>query len=158
MDERRIHQIFEVSVLLKGAHAAAECIGGLALALTGNVWIRTVAARLVRPELAEDNHDFVARHIATWADSFSIQTQHFYAWYLLSHGVVKLGLVSGLLLRKLWAYPTTIGVLSLFVTYQLVRYTQTHAIGLLILTALDVAVVGLTWHEYRLMRRHLPTK
>src|SRR6266853_6393924 len=32
MNERRIHQIFEISVLLKGAHALIECIGGLILA------------------------------------------------------------------------------------------------------------------------------
>src|SRR5260221_1079863 len=31
MNEQRIHRIFEVSVLLKGAHALIECIGGLAL-------------------------------------------------------------------------------------------------------------------------------
>jgi uncharacterized membrane protein len=33
MEERRIHQGFEVSVLLKGAHAAVECIGGVPSAL-----------------------------------------------------------------------------------------------------------------------------
>jgi len=69
--------------------------------------------------------------------------------------VVKLGLVTGLLMRKLWAYPTTMVVLGLFILYQLYRYTQTHGIALLLLTALDVVVVGLTFHEYRLMRRHL---
>ncbi len=30
MQERRIHQLFEVSVLLKGAHAAIECAGARA--------------------------------------------------------------------------------------------------------------------------------
>jgi uncharacterized membrane protein len=28
MNERRIHQVFEISLLLKGAHALIECIGG----------------------------------------------------------------------------------------------------------------------------------
>ena len=32
MNERRIHQIFQISILLKGAHALIECIGGLVLA------------------------------------------------------------------------------------------------------------------------------
>lgn len=36
MQERRIHQIFEASVLLKGAHAAVETAGGIALILTDN--------------------------------------------------------------------------------------------------------------------------
>ena len=156
MQERRIHQLFEVSVLLKGAHAVLECIGGLALGLTNNQTIRQLVARATQSELAEDKRDFVANHLLNWAQGFSIETQHFYAWYLLSHGVVKLALVAALLMRKLWAYPTAIVVFGLFIIYQLYRYTQTHGMGLLVLTGLDLIVVGLTWHEYRLMRRHLP--
>lgn len=155
MQERQIHRIFEISVLLKGAHAAIECVGGLVLALTSNAWIRDFVAQATQTELTEDRRDFVANHLALWAQGFSIETQHFYAWYLLSHGAVKIALVTGLLLRKLWAYPTTIVVLGLFIIYQLYRYTETHGLGLLLLTALDGVVVVLTWHEYRLMRRHL---
>jgi len=154
--EHRIHQLFEVSVLLKGAHAALECLAGLALAITANDTIRRLVTGLTQNELIEDRRDFVARHLVTWVQAFSIETQHFYAWYLLSHGVVKLALVAGLLMRKLWAYPTAIVVFTLFIAYQLYRYTETHGTALLLLTALDLIVVGLTWHEYRLMRRHLP--
>jgi uncharacterized membrane protein len=156
MEERRIHQLFEVSVTVKGVHAAIECVGGLALVVTHNHWIRDLVSNATQSELIEDRRDFVANHLLAWAQGFSIETQHFYAWYLLSHGAVKLALVAGLLLRKLWAYPTTIVVLGLFIIYQLYRYTQTNGIGLILLTALDVVVVGLTWHEYGLMRRHLP--
>ena len=156
MNERRIHQAFEISVLLKGAHAAIEFSGGVALALTSNGWIRNVVTQATQSELIEDKRDFVANHLALWAQGFSIESQHFYARYLSSHGVVKLALVAGLLMRKLWAYPTTVVVLGLFIVYQLYRYTHTHGLGLLLLTTLDVVVVGLTWHEYSLMRRHLP--
>ena len=141
---------------MKGLHAAAECVGGVALAVTGNAAIRRLVAAATQSELAEDSHDFVATHLAAWAQGFSVQAQHFYAWYLLSHGAVKLALVAGLLMRKLWAYPTAIAVFGLFIAYQLYRYAHTHGIGLLLLTVLDLAVVGLTWHEYRLMRHHLP--
>src|SRR3954447_17768789 len=156
MQERRIHQIFEVSVLLKGAHAAIEAIGGLALAFTNNARIRGLVIQATQSELIEDRRDFVANHLVTWAQGFSIEIQHFYAWYLLSHGVVKLALVAGLLTRKLWAYPMAMVVLGLFIVYQLYRYTETQGVGLLLLTTLDVLVVTLTWHEYRLMRHPLP--
>lgn len=156
MQERQIHRLFEISVLLKGAHAAIEFIGGLALVFASNQWLQSIVAQATQSELAEDKRDFVANHLAEWAQGFSIATQHFYAWYLLSHGAVKLALVWGLLLRKLWAYPTAIVVLGLFIVYQLYRYTETHGFGLLLLTALDAIVVALTWHEYSLMRRHLP--
>lgn len=156
IEERRIHQLFEISVVLKGLHAASECIGGLALAVTSNQWIRRLVAQATQNELLEDRRDFIASHLSAWAEGFSIGSQHFYAWYLLSHGAVKLALVAGLLMRKLWAYPTAMVVLGLFILYQLYRYTGTHGLGLLLLTALDVVVVALTWHEYKLLRRHLP--
>jgi uncharacterized membrane protein len=74
----------------------------------------------------------------------------------VSHGVVKLALVVGLLRNKLWAYPASLIALGLFIVYQLYRYSYTHGIGLIVLTAFDVFVMWLIWHEYRLVRQHLP--
>jgi uncharacterized membrane protein len=156
VQERRIHELFEVSVLLKGAHAAIECIGGLLLWLTGNDVIVRIVASLTQDELREDRSDFIAQHIMTWANGFSLATQHFYAFYLLSHGIVKLALVTGLLMRKLWAYPASLAVMTLFIAYQLYRYTHTHGIGLILLTVFDLVVMWLVWHEYRLLKRHMP--
>lgn len=156
MQERRIHQMFEVSVLLKGAHAVIECIGGLLLAFTSTAAILSLVKRITQDELVEDRGDFIANHLLAWSQTFSVETQHFYAFYLLSHGIVKLALVAGLLRRKLWAYPASLVVLGLFIAYQLYRYTHTHSAGLIVLTVFDVVVMGLVWHEYRLLRRHLP--
>ncbi len=46
MNERRVHQIFEISVLLKGAHALIECIGGLVLAFVSTSTITGLGVRL----------------------------------------------------------------------------------------------------------------
>ena len=59
--------------------------------------------------------------------------------------------------EKLWAYPATFVVLSLFVAYQLHRFIYMHDPGLIVLSLLDVIVMALAWHEYRLVKRHLPT-
>jgi hypothetical protein len=45
---------------------------------------------------------------------------------------------------------------GLFIVYQLYRFSYTHGFGLIVLTVFDVFVIGLIWHEYRLVRRHLP--
>ncbi|MEO5613115.1 MAG: DUF2127 domain-containing protein [Sphingomicrobium sp.] len=158
IQEKRIHQLFEVSILLKGAHAVIECFGGLALALTSTAAIRAWVDRLTQDELLHDRGDYIASHMLTWAQSFSVQTQHFYAFYLLSHGVVKLALVAGLLMNKLWAYPASLAVMTLFIAYQLYRFTFTHSPGLIALTLFDLVVIALIWHEYRLIRHHLPVK
>ena len=158
MNERRIHQFFEVSVLLKGAHALIECIGGLVLAFVSTSAITSLVNSLTQEELIEDPNDFVAVHLLGLAQNFTISTKHFYAFYLLSHGIIKLFLVIGLLRGKLWAYPVSLFVLGLFIVYQLYRFSYTHGFGLIVLTVFDVVVIGLIWHEYRLVRRHLPSR
>jgi len=158
VNEHRIHQIFKVSVLLKGAHALIECAGGLALALVRTSTIAALVNRLTQEELIEDPNDFVATHLLTMAQNFSVSTQHFYAFYLLSHGIVKLFLVIGLLRGRLWSYPTSLVALGLFIVYQLYRFSYTHGVGLIVLTVFDLLVMGLIWHEYRLARRHLPPR
>ena len=155
MNERRIHRIFEISLLLKGAHALIECIGGLALALVGTSTITSLVNAFTQEELLEDPNDFVATRLLSLAQNFSVSTQRFYAFYLLSHGVIKAFLVVGLLRNKLWAYPVSLVVLGLFIVYQLYRFAYTHGFGLIVLTVFDVFVIGLIWHEYRLVRRHL---
>jgi uncharacterized membrane protein len=154
MNERRIRQIFEISILLKGAHALIECIGGLLLAFLSASAIPRLVNVLTQEELIEDPGDFVATHLLHLAQNYTIGTQHFYAFYLLSHGVIKGLLVIGLLRNKLWAYPASLVVLGIFIVYQLYRFSYTHGFGLIVLTVFDVFVMGLIWHEYRLVRRH----
>lgn len=155
MNERRIHQIFRLSILLKGAHALIECAGGLALALVSTRTIVDLVNWFTQEELVEDPQDFVVAHLLSWAQSFSVQTEHFYAFYLLSHGVVKLFLVAGLLHNRLWAYPASLVVMGLFIVYQLYRYSRSGGAGLIVLTVFDLFVIALIWHEYRLVRRGL---
>ena len=154
MNESRIHRIFQVSVLLKGAHALIECAGGIAIALVSTDTIAKIVNQLTQEELVQDPNDFIAMHLLALAKNFSVQTKHFYAYYLLSHGAVKLLLVAGLLRNKLWSYPASLIVMGLFVLYQCYRYTYTHGVGLIALTVFDILVMVLIWHEYRLMRRH----
>ena len=89
-----------------------------------------------------------------------MSTRNFTTVYLLSHGVIKLWLIIGLLRAKLSYYPVAIGVFGLFIIYQLYRFSATHSLWLLLITAVDVVVIGLTWHEYQYLRRShpMPTK
>jgi uncharacterized membrane protein len=154
VNERRIHQLFEVSVLLKGTHAAIECLGGVALAVVSTKTIVNIVNGLTQDELVEDPKDFVATHLLAYAQNLSVSTEHFYAFYLLGHGAVKLLLVVGLLNGKYWSYPASLVILALFVVYQIYRFSLTHGIGLILLTLLDAVVMILIWHEYRLVQRN----
>lgn len=156
VDEKRIHRIFFVSVLLKGLDAAAEVIAGIALAIATQQTILGLTQWMIHNELVEDPHDLVANGLLHAAQALSISSKTFYAYYLLSHGAIKLVMVAGLLANRLWAYPFGLVVMGLFIAYQLYEYALTHSVGMLALTVFDVLVLWLIWHEYRLVRAHRP--
>ena len=111
---------------------------------------------MTQEELTEDPRDLIATHLLGAAQHLSGATASFYAAYLISHGLIKAVLVVGLLREQLVAYPLSLIALGGFIVYQLYRYSYTHAFGLLLLTGFDVVVVVLVWHEWRLLRKHLP--
>jgi uncharacterized membrane protein len=158
MNERRIHQIFEISILVKGFDALIECIGGLVLAFVSTTSITNLVNAITQEELIEDPKDFIATHLLSLAQTFSVSAEHFYAFYLLSHGLIKLFMVAAVLRNKLWAYPASLIVLGFFIVYQLYRFSYRQGFGLIILTVFDVVVIGLIWHEYRLLRDHRPKR
>lgn len=147
------HDLFDVSVIAKGIDGVLEIAGGVLLLVTSPDRLLSFVRVLTQHELSEDPSDLVARHLLNSAHHLTAGTKTFAAMYLLWHGAVKGGLVAGLLLRKRWAYPAAIIAFILFVIYQLYRYSHTHSLGLIVLSALDVVVIALTWLEYRRLRR-----
>ncbi|MDE2562443.1 MAG: DUF2127 domain-containing protein [Sphingomonadales bacterium] len=158
MNERRIHQAFEIGVILKGLDALVECVGGLLLFVTSTQWLVRWTELLTHEELTEDRHDLVANALLKAAHHLSVGTEHFYALYLLSHGLIKIAVVVGLLKEVLWAYPASLAVIAGFVAYQLYRYTYTHSAFLIALTVFDLVVMGLVWHEWRILKHHFETR
>ena len=157
MNEKRIHQVFAVSVSLKGLHALFEIVSGITLYLTSTATILGWINRYTADALSEDPDDWVATHLLRFGQSFSVEQHDFYAFYLLSHGILKGVLVAGLLKEKLWAYPASFVVFGAFIAYQLYRYSFTHDFTLILLSIFDLFVIALAVHEYRLLRKHLPT-
>ena len=157
MNEKRIHGLFVLSVGLKGFYALIEMASGVALYLVAHESIINFLGEFITDERLQDPQDWVASTAMMLAQGFSLETQHFYAFYLFTHGLLKLAVVVGLLREKLWAYPACFFVFGAFIAYQLYRYSFTHDVGLILLSILDAFVIVLAWHEYRLLRKHLPT-
>jgi uncharacterized membrane protein len=152
VQEKRIHQLFQISVALKGLHGIVEIAGGIALAFfKTDAIVRWLYWRSV------GKPDWVEHRVTKFASSFSGREHHYYVFFLVSHGILNMALVVGLLREKLWSYPATFAVLTLFIAYQLFRFTHVHDPGLIVFSLLDVIVMGLAWHEYQLVKRHLPT-
>ena len=151
--EENIRLAFRVSLFIKGVFALLEIAGGVLAYFISQEFLVSVITAITQDELIEDPNDFVANHLLHLAKQFSISTQYFTAFYLLSHGVIKLFLIYGLLRERLRYYPLAMIVFALFIMYQLYRFSFTHSGWLLVITILDMVVIWLTWREYKYLRR-----
>ena len=149
---RLFHNAFEVGIGLKALDGVLEIVGAALLLAVDPAHLSSLIQRLTQHELSEDPHDLIARFLVRFARGFTTEQQVFGALYLLSHGVVKIGLVAALWKRRLWAYPTAMTIFGLFAIYQMYRFTFTHSWFLIPLTLLDGFVIWLTWVEYQRVR------
>ena len=154
MNERsKLHLAFEIGVILKGLNGLLELIGGTLLLLFPPSAIQRFVVGLTHNELSRDPNDFIATQLRAAADHLSVGGKTFAAIFLLSHGVIKAGLVYALIRDKLWAFPWAMGVFTAFVLYQMYRYFVQPSGWLIALTVLDVIVILLTWAEWQRLKQ-----
>ena len=147
-----LHEGFEASILLKGIHAMLEIVGAGLMAFVKPESLSSLVRFLTQGELAEDSHDFLASLMVQLSQQYSVSSQRFGVFYLLSHGLLNLLMVLLLWRRKLWAYPAIVVVLCLFIAYQILRWTGTHSLFMVFLTLFDAAMIWLTLVEYKRLR------
>ncbi len=152
MEERFWHRFFEIGIVIKGIDGILEFIGGILLLIVSPATINSVAMFFLQGELSEDPKDILANIFLHTAQGV-VQMQKFASIILITHGIVKLFLVAGLIRNKLWAYPTSIVIFSGFGLYQIYQLTISYSLFLWVITIIDVIVIGLIIHEYRYMRR-----
>lgn len=157
VNERRVYQIFRASIFLKAAHAVIEIAGGLFFCFVSAETVAHWIEWLARQELLAHPRDFMTPHLLAAAQHLSGASASFFAFYLLSHGLVKAALAAGLLRERLVAYPASLVALVGFIGYQVYNYSQTHSAFMVLLTVFDLVVLVLIWHEWQLLRRHMPT-
>lgn len=153
-----LDKTFKVALVLKGLDGLLELFGGILLLVISPETLNHLAKSLTQHELSQDPRDFWARHLLHLTGNLH-NTQTFGALYLLTHGVVKLVIVVGLLRREHWSYYVAFVFLGGFVVYQLYRMTYDPSVGLALLTVFDLFIIWLTWREFVRMRRarHAPT-
>ncbi len=151
--EADIRRVFHVSLWLKGLHSLAEVLGGLALVFLSHELIIRLATALTRAELMEDPRTFSQTLCATRPKASALTPSPFAAWYLFSHGLIKLVLVVAVLMNRVWAYPAFIVAMIGFIVYQVYRMTFDVSFVLAAITVLDLIVLLLAWHEYGFLRR-----
>ncbi len=151
------HDLFVVGLVLKAVESLTEIAAGLAAwFVSADVVVRTVAL-LTRGELIKDPNDFIANHLLSAANAFSISNHEFISLYLLAHGIVRLVLIIAIWYGKRWGYQLFMIALALFISYEVYRLILHPSFLIDALAAFDGIVLALAVQEY-VGKYYLPTK
>jgi uncharacterized membrane protein len=150
-EEHVVHEFFLVSVILKGLISLAEVIVGIAVLLIPPQTIISLTLTLLNYlPIASVQAKLIAE-----VSKYTSGTAVFVSLYLLSRGLVKVGLVWGLLKGKLIAYPLSLGVLAILVLYQTYQMvTPPFSLIIFAITLFDLAVMYFVYREWKIVLRH----
>ena len=143
-----------VGLIIKAIDGVLQLCGSALLLVIKPGTLNRAVVLLTQHELSEDPEDVIAQFLLRSAHQLGA-AKMFGAWYLFSHGLIKLLLVAAVLRQALWAYPALVGFLLVGVTYQLYRYSYGHSLWLVLLSLYDALIAWLVWHEYRPHQRGL---
>lgn len=153
LKQKYIDAAFEIGIAIKGIDAIFEVIGSFAILFVTHDMVVNLVTIFTHSELSEDPKDIIANTLVKFANHFSLSGQIFAFAYLFGHGAIKIFLVICLLRKKLWAYPLSIVVFSLFIIYQLYEFALNQSPWLIALTVFDAIILWLIWREYHFLKK-----
>ena len=98
-----LHDLFKASILIKVVLGIVEAIVGIVFFFLTPALITKAITAFFAYELSEDPTDFIATHLMSLSQGLLLSGTLFIAFYLLVHGLIKIGLVAALWKQKLWA-------------------------------------------------------
>lgn len=155
VEEKKIFVVYEFSLVLKATQAILEVVAGLLLYLISTNKITTFILMIAHGELSELPNNFLSDFFLNHASQLFINGKLFLVFYLLTHGLIKLIIIFGLIFNKWWAYPSAIIGLGGLILYQIYHLIINHSIFLFILTIMDIIILWLIWHEHKIGRKAL---
>lgn len=158
MTERRslAHTAYLVTIAIKGFDGGLETLAGLLIWITGPQRLYRWAVRLTAPELG-GNHEDAAMAIRHGAEHLAINGAGFIVFYLLVHGILKLGIAVALLKGKgRWIFPVAALVLTGFIAFMVEKLTHQWSNWLCGFAAFDALTLALVINEWARGERQPP--
>lgn len=146
-----LERVYKLGVGLKGIDGAIELLAGLLL-LTIPQQVHSILSRLTHELNETQTTHVVATYIAHTNARLVHDSLTMLIVFLLTHGIIKLILVYGLLREILWIYPYALGTLALFLGYQVYVLITAPGIGMAVLAVLDAVIIYLVWREWRYLQ------
>lgn len=150
-----IEKIFRVVMYWRVLYGILKISFGAVLLHYIGQRISYVFLRLMRRELVEDPKDILVHQAAHLLGHIPYAVTYFLASYFIFWGVMDVFLSYNLLKHRLWAFPFSVGLISLFVFYELYRFTHTHSLMLLFMIVFDGVVIYIIHKEYLKLKQKL---
>lgn len=131
---------------------------GLALLKVVGTPLIEVVRTLIRHELVEDPSDILYNFITSTLTNHPLYITYFLALYFIFWGLVDITLSYNLIKHRLWAFPVSLSLISLFIIYEVIRFNYTHSLILLWIILLDTIILWLIWREYKKLKSSLLVK
>jgi uncharacterized membrane protein len=146
-----LHNAYLGAILIKGFDGALEALAGLVILITGPQRLYRWVIRLTAPELTGRHPAIHA--IQHGAARLAEGPHDFVIFYLLVHGLLKLGIVLALLRGGgRWVFPLASLILTGFVLYMSWRLTIRWSDWLLGFALFDLLTLALVLNEWRNQR------
>ena len=145
------HRAYLAAILIKGFDGAVEILAGLIILITGPERLYEWVIRLTAPELTGRHPAIHA--IQRGAERLAEGPHAFVIFYLLVHGLLKLGIVVALLKGGArLVFPIASLILAGFVIYMSWRLTIRWSDWLLGFALFDLLTLALVLNEWRNQR------
>lgn len=113
-------------------------------------------SKIMSHEIATDPSDFLYQFVYRILENHSFTITYFVVIYLLFWGMIDIVFSVLLLRHKLWAFPFSLVMMSLFTIYEVYRVIHTKSLILLSLILLSIGIMYLIYNEYRnLKKKHI---
>ncbi|HVW82454.1 MAG TPA: DUF2127 domain-containing protein [Candidatus Paceibacterota bacterium] len=148
--ERELTDLFDLALFLKALGGAFEILGGIAIAFVPSAFVVRVADLVTAGELSGDPDDFVATHVRLLARAYALHAHDLLGLLLAIDGALKIVVVALVLKGYRFAYPLLILALGAIGSYEAYRAVATSNVLLAAAVVLDLSLIVLARHEYRL--------
>lgn len=146
---RLLHWVFEASVLLKGIFASFETLFGILLLTPLSLRALHFLQQTGLHRAVADPDDRLALFLTHHLNGMASQHLHFWAIYMIGHGMVKLLVVYALVRQWYSAYPIAMVVMAGFIVWQMLDWWHTGSTVMIALSAFDAFIIWLTWREWK---------
>jgi uncharacterized membrane protein len=144
-----LHYAYLAAILIKGLDGALEALAGTIIALTGPDRVYEWVIQFTAPELT--GHHPALHAIRSGATRLAETSHQFVIFYLLVHGILKLGVVVALLRGGgRMVFPVASLILGAFVIYMggmLARHWSGWVLSFLLFDLLTLALVLNEWRN-----------